>query len=232
MAEAVGALPGHILRVDEVDGRLGRGKLNEACCGVDIQAGAYDDEYVGRSDLLCRALDLGHRLSKPHYERPQLTAVGRTVADVDIGVVGWQLNDLRGIVWRERRCGFHQFSVQVYHMRGAGALMKVVDVLRDHRHLERPFELSHQVMPATRFHGWQLPPPFVVEVEHEARVALIALDGRNVLYTMLFPQPARVAEGADAALGRHASTCKNNDLFHTYKHFSATKLAKITDKKQ
>ena len=63
----------------------------------------------------------------------------------------------------------------------------------------------------------QLGPPLVVEVQHEAPVAVPALDGCDIVDIILFPQAAGVPEGGEPALGAHTGAGQYDDsLFHSF----------------
>ena len=57
--------------------------------------------------------------------------------------------------------------------------------------------------------------PHVIEAENEIGVAFECLGRRDILDAMLFPQPASVAEGVDAAFGRDAGAGQDDDILHS-----------------
>ena len=59
----------HFLRVDEVDGAVGRCVAHKAGGGIDIERTAHDDEDIGTGGLFGGCFKIGHSFAEPHYPR-------------------------------------------------------------------------------------------------------------------------------------------------------------------
>ena len=118
------------------------------------------------------------------------------------------------VVGVARGCHLHKLAVQVYHVRRAGPLVQVVDVLRHNRHVEVLFECCQQLVPAVGHGGEQLFAPRVVKVGYKVGVGFPAFGGGHLLNGIFLPQAAGVAESLEPAFGAHARAGKNNNLFH------------------
>ena len=86
--------------------------------------------------------------------------------------------------------------------------MQIVNILCDDRHVELVLKACHQFVTFVGRHAAKLLTALVVELLHQFRVTFVALDACHCLYGILFPEATAVAEGADAALSRHARTGK------------------------
>ena len=94
-----------------------------------------------------------------------------------------------------------------------GALVQVVDVLGDHEQVvaELALEAGERIVRGVR-HGLRHGVPAqVVEALHRVGVAGERLGGRDVLDAVPLPQPAGVAEGGHAALGRDAGAGEHDE---------------------
>ena len=231
MCVAVSRCPRNVLWINQVDGCVGCHELHQPRCRIDIQAGADDDEDVGLRRHLCGFLYLGHGFAEPDDEGAQLASVGRRVADMDFQMVGRERPYLRRVVGSEARRHFHQLAMQVDNVGRTGPLVQVVYVLGDHRHVVISLQRGHKFMPPARTDGRQLLATLVVKVNHQFGIAVVAFDGGDVLHPVLLPQPTRIAESADAALGRHPSTCQDYNLLHKSR-FLMVSLGKSRQKKR
>ena len=70
----------HFLGVDEVDGGGGGHIAHKACCGVDVERTAHNDEDVGLGSGLGSVGQAGHGLAEPHYPGAQKRTVGGALA--------------------------------------------------------------------------------------------------------------------------------------------------------
>ena len=97
---------------------------------------------------------------------------------------------------------------------GAGAFVKVVDVLRDEEELARPFgvEPGQRVVRGVGFDFGQSRAAGVVELVDERRIADIGFGGRDVLDMVAFPQAVGGAERRQAALRRHTRARQHDDV--------------------
>ena len=131
----------------------------------------------------------------------------------NVEIRGREGDKVEGIVGIARRTGFHQFTVQVQHLRRTGALVQIVDVLRNDAHGVVLFHLGQQLVAAigARFH--QLPAQAVVKLVDKIRIALPAFGRRHLFHGMGLPKSAAVAEGGEAALGTHPRAGEHHDLF-------------------
>ena len=131
----------HLLRVNEVDGAVGRGVAHKAGGGVDIERTAHDDEDIGAGGLFGGCFETGHGLAKPHYPRAQQRTVAGTLAVAHGDALGRERFLIARVVGGGRGTDFHQFAVQMNNVGRTGALVQVVHVLRHDRHVELPFQL-------------------------------------------------------------------------------------------
>ena len=92
--------------------------------------------------------------------------------------------------------------------------MEVVHVLRDDRHVEIFLEFGDDLVRAVGLRLFELVAPFVVELEHQAGIAVPAVNVGHVGHVVVFPKTVAVAEGLDSALGTHAGTGKDDEFFH------------------
>ena len=86
-----------------------------------------------------------------------------------------------------------QLAVHVEQALGPGALVQVVDILRDDQQLARPFgiEPRQRVMRGVGLDLAEPRPPRVVELVDQRRIAAIGLGRRDVLDAMPLPQAVR-----------------------------------------
>src|SRR6185437_12810132 len=98
---------------------------------------------------------------------------------------------------------FHQLAMHVQQPLRTGALMQIVDVLRDEQQLARPFgiELRQRAVSGIRLRGSKLRAPRIVEGVDERWIAAIGVRGAHVLDPVSLPQTIRATKGRKAALG-------------------------------
>lgn len=99
-----------------------------------------------------------------------------------------------------------------------GPLVQVVDVLRDHVHVEMIFQSANGLVTCVRTASEQLAPPDVIELDDLFPVAGQCLGRADVLDAVFVPQTVRVAEGGQAAVGAHAGAGEDYDLFYGLFH--------------
>ena len=185
--------------VDEPDGAGGWKLVDEAGGGVDGEGGADHEEQVGVADFAQGAFVFGDGFAEEDDVGAQLCAVGGEVAEAG-GAGGGK--DQVGVAFA---AGFAQFAVEVDDAGAAGAFVEVVDVLGDDGNVvEGGFEFGKGEVTGVGGHVVELGAAGVVEVEHEAGVALPGFGGADVFDAVVFPQAVGVAEGGDAAVGAHA----------------------------
>ena len=109
---------------------------------------------------------------------------------------------------------FRQFSVKMEDIGTARPLMKIIHILRYHIDIEIILKRSDGTVCVIGSYPFELMPPYIIEVEHQARILVPALDGRDLLRVVIVPQTAIVTERADSALGAHTGACQNYKLFH------------------
>ena len=87
--------------------------------------------------------------------------------------------------------------------RGAGAFVKIVDVLRDQQQLARPcvVEPRQRAMRGIGLDLCELRPPRIVECVHELRIAGECLGGGDILDPVPFPQAVSPPERRQPAFG-------------------------------
>ena len=126
---------------------------------------------------------------------------------------GRERDKVEGVVGIARRTSLHQFAVQMQHLRRTGALVQIVDVLRNDTHRIVLFQLRQQFMAAigARFH--QLPAQAVVKLVDEIRIALPSFRRGHLFHGMRLPKSATVTEGGKATLGTHAGSGEYHDFF-------------------
>ena len=154
----------HFLRVDEVDGTVGRCVAHKAGGGVDIERTAHDDEDIGTGGLFGGGLEIGHGFAEPHYPRAQQRTVAGTLAVVHGDALGRERFLIARVVGVGRGTHFHQFAVQVNDVRRTGTLVQVVHVLRHDRHVEMRFQLRKNAVRGIGLRGNQLSAQTVVKV--------------------------------------------------------------------
>ena len=97
-------------------------------------------------------------------------------------------------------------------VRGAGALVEVVDVLRDDGDVVMLLKLGQRQVGGVGLRGEELAPQGIVEVGDEVGVGLPALGGGYCLDGVTLPEAVAVAKGAETALGADAGACEHNEF--------------------
>ena len=209
----------HVRGVDQVDGRLGPGIPVEPGGGVDLQGGADDQDDVRRGDQLHGPLDLRDGFAEEDDVRAVLGAVGRLVAQVHLVVANVDdvfLGEPVVVVAGVLGADLGGLAVQVHDVGGAGALVEVVHVLRDHVDGVALLELRDEPVRLVGAGVAQLRALHVVEVQHEPGVAGPPFRGSDHHRVVVVPETAVVAVGPQAALGAHAGAGQHCDaLFHS-----------------
>ena len=205
---------GDVVGVDEVDGGGGADVVDQSGGGIDIEAGADDDEDVGLHGLACGQLDVGHGLAEEDDVGSEQRAVAGQGARLDLAVVGRQGALVAGVLGVAAGADLHQLAVQVDDVRGAGLLVQVVDVLGDHHHLIFLLQSGHQPVALVGLDAPALAAQHVIEVGHQRRVGLPSLVRGHLCHGVFLPQSVGVAEGSESALDRHACACQYNYFLH------------------
>ena len=91
-----------------------------------------------------------------------------------------------------------EFAMEMQDIGTACALMEIVHILRNDIDIELILERSDGAMCVIGSYPFELAPPYIIEVEHQARILVPALDGRDLLRVVIVPKPAIVPERADA----------------------------------
>ena len=176
------------LRVDEIDVGLRGHVLKEACSGIDVQAGADDDEDVGLLAVVDSQLDVGNRLAEPHDEGAKLASVASFVAYDGIGLVVAERAYVAAVVGIPGRGDFRELSVKVDDVRASSPFVQIVNVLRDDGNIVVLLEGSYEAVP---FVGVRFQHSFAlrgIESEHQLRVLFVALGRCHLFHRVLVPQ--------------------------------------------
>jgi hypothetical protein len=179
--------------------------------GIDRAAGTDGHEQGATRN---GAGDLRHavrNLAEPHHigahaARP---AFGAFVGDVHVAVL-----PPAGVATGAE--GAAQLSVHVDQAvrRAAAAFVQVVDVLGDDQHLAGPRRLQarQRDMGGVGRRGHAPRPARVIEPQHEGWIGDVGVHGRHLVQRHASPDPARVAERAEAAFSGHPRAGQNHDL--------------------
>jgi hypothetical protein len=192
--------PGRSCEADE-----GRGR-------VDAARGADRHEQIGAGE---RCEDLFHAVG--HFSEPDdIGPAGRRAAAGAGGILGVHLCGRVPAMPAGRAKRPLQLSVHVPDRAAAGALVQIVDVLRDDQHLAGPVRLQpgQRGMRRVRRRAGQIGAAGIVEVVHQPRVAREALGCRHLLQIVLRPDPAHVAKRAKPAFGRDSRAGQDDDPLH------------------
>src|SRR5688572_9286590 len=90
--------------------------------------------------------------------------------------------------------------------------MKIVNILRYHRHIKILFEFGKDLVTTIRFYFQCFFSPLIVEIENKVRIFVPALRSCNLHHIETFPQTIRVAESWNATFSTDAGTTQYNDL--------------------
>lgn len=110
-----------------------------------------------------------------------------------------------------------RLAVQMRHPRRSGALVEVIDILRQHLDLESRSRLRDGPMPGVRLGGEHLATAFVVKFDHGGAVVRQGFGRADILDAVVGPQAVRIAERGKAAVGAHPGARKNDYSFHKLK---------------
>ena len=167
-----GVVDGDVLGVDDVDGDVRPGVAVQAGGGIHLQGGAHDQEDVRPGHQVDGFLDVRDGLAEKDDVRAQLGPVGGRIAQDDLVIA--DVDDLVravvAVVVAVLRADFGQFPVQVEHPRGAGALVEVIDVLRDYVHVIVLLQTRDGDVRRIGFGILELLPALVVEIQHQLPV--------------------------------------------------------------
>ena len=184
--------------VDDVNGCGRRRATDKACRGIDLQGGADHDDDVGRLHEVHRGVDHGDRLPEPYNVGPELSAVGAEIPEGEFGA--GQVDNDAGIAGR---AGLADFAVQVKHLRAAGPLVQVVNVLGDDVNVEQLFETGQREVTFVGTGLDDLPTALVVKFQDELRMGGEAFWRCDFLNTMAFPETAGAAKCRDPGFSAH-----------------------------
>ncbi len=161
--------------------------VQQSRSGINVQAGADDDEDVRLLHIPDGSLNLRHRLAEPHDERAELRTVARLVAQLYFIFLRRQFLDEMRIIRVAAGTNLRQFPMQVYHPRAPRPLVQIIYVLSDDRYIENPFQVGNTQMPGIRHHIEQLLATFVIEINDQFRVTCIPLGSRHLLHRIFVP---------------------------------------------
>ena len=115
--------------------------------------------------------------------------------------------------------------MQVRYPGRTGALVQVVDVLGNDFHVEMLFQGGNGAMRRIGLFLQHVPPPGVVKVNDPVAVIPQSFRGAHVLDAVILPQPVRIAEGGDAAVGAYSGAGKDHEFFHKAIRFTQRQAA-------
>lgn len=101
--------------------------MHEAGRRIDVAGGADGDEEIGLAQRLVNVVHTQRHLAEPHHVWPQRRRELAAVATVVNAEIAGPFEHLA----RLGAAHLQQFAVHVQHPLAAGALMQVIDVLRD-----------------------------------------------------------------------------------------------------
>lgn len=116
-----------------------------------------------------------------------------------------------------RRTQFSQLSVQVRDVRRAGSFVQIIDILGNYIHVETLLQARNSAMARIRFLLEHLAAAHVVKIDDLRPIIAQRLGRTDIFDPVVGPQPVGIAESSQSAVGAHAGTRKNNDLFHRVK---------------
>ena len=100
----------------------------------------------------------------------------------------------------------------------ARALVQIVHILRDHRHIVVLLHFSQHQVPSVGLSRGQLLAQTIVEICHQIGVAQPSLGRGHLLHGVFLPQSACIAERFKATLGTDARTGQYNEfLLHNHR---------------
>ena len=166
---------------------------------VSVTAGSNDNDVTS-----AKAMGSGVMIG--------IACLGGALAMGHVDVGGGEGAVVAGVVGVGRGAYFEQLAVEVDDVRGAGALVEVVDVLRDDGDVVVLLKLGQRQVGGVGLRGEELAPQGVVEVGDEVGVGLPALGGGYCLDGVTLPKAVAVAKGAETALGADAGACEHNEF--------------------
>ena len=150
------------------------GETIQAGCGVNLERGTYNKDYVCLRDKVYGRLHLRDRLAEKHYMGPVLRSVGGFISQRDalISAVYYvffaeAVEFVAGIFGTD--LGY--FAVEMDYMGAAGAFVEIVDILSNHIYGKALLELGYQPV---GFIGLYLAKVFalhIVKVQHERGIS-------------------------------------------------------------
>lgn len=108
--------------------------------------------------------------------------------------------------------GIGEFAVEVEDGGRSGALVEVVDILRDHRNAGVFFPRGNLEVAGVRasfVHGFAA---VVVEPQDECAVAVPGFRRGDIFDVVVFPKAAAVAKGLQPALGADSRAAEDDDV--------------------
>ena len=107
--------------------------------------------------------------------------------------------------------------MQVRDARRAGPLVQIIDILGNYLHVETLFQARNSAMARIRLLPEHLAAAHVVKIDDLRPIVAQRLGRTDIFDPVVGPQPVGIAESSQSAVGTHAGTRKNNDLFHRVK---------------
>jgi hypothetical protein len=103
---------------------------------------------------------------------------------------------------------FEKFAVHVEDALRASLFMEIVDVLGAEEEAIRDglFESGKSEVSGVRFRSGGYPAAHGVKIPNQARITAPGTGRSNIFYTMVVPQPTRIAKSGNTAFGADAST--------------------------
>ena len=112
--------------------------------------------------------------------------------------------------------------MKVEYLLAACPFVKVIDILGYNVHVKIAFQLNQSRMSGVWHSILQLSAALIVKLLYHIGVSVPGLNGCYLLYLVLFPQPAAVAECFNAALGAHPGACQYYQFLHDVNILNST----------
>ena len=102
------------------------------------------------------------------------------------------------------------------HVGAAGALVKIVDILGDHRHVIPFFKLGERAVRIVGLRFHKLGTAGIVKIVNQGRITVESGGTGHLHHGIVFPEAAGIAVGLDAAFSTDACSGEHNEFgeFH------------------
>lgn len=194
--------------VHDVDRDVGADKIRQRSRRIDIERSAYDDEYVSALGYLDSLSEHRDRLAEKDYIRAEERAVG--MAGVERLFPAIERHSGKFVA---RAAELGDLAMEVSDVLRAGALVEIVDVLRDDMDIVSLLELGEGNVGRVRLFFEDLAAALVIEIYDQFAVAGESLRSADILNTVVCPKTVRVAESGNATVLADACSCKYYDHF-------------------